>query len=193
MYLSRAVDSEVLDVLVQPKRNQRTAHKLMRKLLTKQGMVLDECSTEKKTAYRATLREPKLTRAPHTRRKQANYRAESSHAPVRRREQKKDPSRPGQPSGSCPCTRLPTTRSRFLATLSQLALTASSEPKRSRPGEMRLTLQRDIVQGAPGCVRCPTVTRLFVEDGRIEFDSNVVERSTCSRCLVPAIGGADLR
>jgi putative transposase len=39
-------------------------------------------------AYGAALRELKLTRAPHTRRKRANNRAESSHVPVRRRERK---------------------------------------------------------------------------------------------------------
>ena len=41
MYLWRAVDDEgeVLDVLVQAKRNRRAALKLMRKLLRKQGSV----------------------------------------------------------------------------------------------------------------------------------------------------------
>src|SRR5215210_2315534 len=90
MYLWRAVDSggEVLDVLVQAKRDKRAAQKLMRKLLKRQGMAPDEWVTDKNPAYGAALRELKLTRAPHSRRKQANNRAESSHVPVRRRERK---------------------------------------------------------------------------------------------------------
>ena len=90
MYLWRAVDAEgeVLDVLLQPKRDQRAARKLMRKLLKKQGMAPDEWVTDKNPAYGAALRELKLTRAAHTRRKRANNRAESSHVPVRRRERK---------------------------------------------------------------------------------------------------------
>jgi transposase-like protein len=83
MYLWRAVDSEgeVLDVT-------KAARKLMRKLLKRQGMVPDEWVTDKNPAYGAALRELKLTGVPHTRRKRANNRAESSHVPVRRRERK---------------------------------------------------------------------------------------------------------
>ncbi len=90
MYLWRAVDAEgeVLDVLLQAKRDTRAARKLMRKLLKKQGMAPDEWVTDKCPAYGAALRELKLTRAAHTRRKQANNQAESSHVPVRRRERK---------------------------------------------------------------------------------------------------------
>jgi putative transposase len=51
-------------------------------------MTPDEWVTDKNPAYGAALRELKLTRAPHTRRKRANNRAESSHGPVRRRERK---------------------------------------------------------------------------------------------------------
>src|SRR3712207_16913 len=61
---------------------------MMRKLLKKQGMAPDEWVTDKNLVYGAALRELKLTRAPHTRRKRANNRAESSHVPVRRRERK---------------------------------------------------------------------------------------------------------
>src|SRR5918995_1885710 len=90
MYLWRAVDAEgeVLDVLVQAKRDKRAAQKLMRKLLKRQGMAPDEWVTDKCPAYGAALRTLKLTRAPHTRRKRANNRAESSHVPIRRRERK---------------------------------------------------------------------------------------------------------
>ena len=90
MYLWRAVDAEgeVLDVLLQAKRDTKAARKLMRKLLKRQGRAPDEWVTDKNPAYGAALRELKLTRAPHTRRKRANNRAESSHLPVRRRERK---------------------------------------------------------------------------------------------------------
>ena len=90
MYLWRAVDAEgeVLDVLLQAKRDTKAARKLMRKLLKRQGMAPDEWITDKNPAYGAALRALKLTRAPHTRRKRANNRAESSHVPVRRRERK---------------------------------------------------------------------------------------------------------
>jgi len=50
--------------------------------------VPDEWVTDKNPAYGAALRALKLTGAPHTRRKRANNRAESSHVPVRRRERK---------------------------------------------------------------------------------------------------------
>jgi putative transposase len=90
MYLWRAVDAEgeVLDVLLQAKRDTRAARKLMRKLLKKRGMVPDEWVTDKNPVYGAALRELNLTRSPHTRHKRSNNRAESSHVPVRRREWK---------------------------------------------------------------------------------------------------------
>src|SRR5829696_4681346 len=88
IYLWRAVDAEgeVLDVLLQAKRDTKAARKLMRKLLKKQGVMPDEWITDKNPSYGAALRELRLTRAAHTRRKRANNRAESSHVPVRRRE-----------------------------------------------------------------------------------------------------------
>src|ERR687893_328688 len=47
MYLWRAVDAEgeVLEVLLQPKRDTKAARKLMRKLLKRQGMAPDEWAT----------------------------------------------------------------------------------------------------------------------------------------------------
>src|SRR4051794_5998321 len=90
MYLWRAVNAEgeVLDVLVQPKRDKRAAQKLMRKLLKKQGMAPDAWITDKCLSYGAALREMKLSRTDHVQQKRANNRAESSHVPVRRRERK---------------------------------------------------------------------------------------------------------
>ncbi len=90
MYLWRAVDAEgeVLDVLLQAERDTKAACRLMRKLLKRQGMAPDEWVTDKNPAYGAALRTLKLTGVPHTRRKRANNRAESSHVPVRQRERK---------------------------------------------------------------------------------------------------------
>jgi transposase-like protein len=90
MYLWRAVDAEgeVLDVLLQARRDTKAARKLMRKLLKTHGVAPDEWVTDKNPAYGAALRTLKLTNAPHTRRKRANNRAESSHVSVRQREWK---------------------------------------------------------------------------------------------------------
>ena len=90
MYLWRAVDAEgeVLDVLLQAKRDKHAAGKLMRKLLKKQGIVPSEWVTDKCPAYGAALRDLGLDGARHLRGKRMNNRAESSHVPVRRRERK---------------------------------------------------------------------------------------------------------
>ena len=55
VYLSRAVDAEgeVLDVLVQTRRNKRAALKLMRKLLKKYGFVPDKLVTDDLRSYGA--------------------------------------------------------------------------------------------------------------------------------------------
>jgi putative transposase len=59
MYLWRAVDSEgeVLDMLVQPRRDTAAALRLMRKLLKKQGYAPDELVTDKLGFYGAARRE----------------------------------------------------------------------------------------------------------------------------------------
>jgi transposase-like protein len=56
MYLWRAVDSEgeILDTLVQPKRNKAAALKLMRKLLKKQGFPPSVLVTDKLPSYGAS-------------------------------------------------------------------------------------------------------------------------------------------
>jgi putative transposase len=63
MYLWRAVDQDgdVLDVLVQGKRDKRAALKLMRKLLKKQGATPRTLVTDKWRAYSAAARELGLT------------------------------------------------------------------------------------------------------------------------------------
>src|SRR5215208_4208643 len=89
MYLWRAVDSEgeILDLLVQPKRDTKAALRLMRKLLKKQGFAPDELVTDKLGSYGAARRELGLS-ARHDQGLRKNKRAENSHQPVRRRERK---------------------------------------------------------------------------------------------------------
>ena len=91
MYLWRAVDAEgeVLDVLVQAKRDTAAARKLMRKLLKKQGVAPAEWVTDKYQVYGSALRELGIARGTHRTGKRLNNRAESSHVPVRRRERKR--------------------------------------------------------------------------------------------------------
>ncbi len=87
MYLWRAVDSEgeVLDILVQKRRDKRAALKLMRKLLKRQGIPPDAVITDKLRSYGAALRDLGMTHK-HVTGGRLNNRAESSHRPVRRRE-----------------------------------------------------------------------------------------------------------
>jgi transposase-like protein len=89
MYLWRAVDheGEVLDMLVQRRRDTRAALRLMRKLLKKQGFVPKLLVTDQLRCYAAAFRRLRLT-CPHEQGLRANNRAENSHQTVRRRERK---------------------------------------------------------------------------------------------------------
>ena len=86
-YLWRAVDSEgeILDLLVQPRRDKAAALRLMRKLLKKQGYVSSVLVTDKLGSYGAARRELGLS-ARHEQGLRKNNRAEKSHQAVRRRE-----------------------------------------------------------------------------------------------------------
>ena len=89
IYLWRAVDceGEVLDVLVQSRRNKRAALKLMRKLLKSQGFSPDAVMTDKLPSYGAALSELGM-RARHITGGRINNRAENSHLPIRQRERR---------------------------------------------------------------------------------------------------------
>ena len=89
MYLWRAVDNEgeVLDILVQRRRDTRAALRLMRKLLKKQGFAPKLLVTDKLRSYAATFRRLRLT-CQHEQGLRKNNRAENSHQAVRRRERK---------------------------------------------------------------------------------------------------------
>ena len=89
MYLWRAVDheGEVLDMLVQRRRNKRAAVRLMRKLLKKQGFTPKLLTTDKLGSYGSAFRHLHLT-CRHEQGLRKNNRAENSHQVVRRRERK---------------------------------------------------------------------------------------------------------
>jgi transposase-like protein len=89
LYLWRAVDSEgeVLDLLVQPRRDKAAALRLMRKLLKKQGYAPRVLVTDKLRSYASAKRDLGLS-SRHEQRLRANNRAENAHQAVRRREHK---------------------------------------------------------------------------------------------------------
>jgi transposase-like protein len=89
VYLWRAVDAEgeVLDVLIQSRRNRTAALKLMRKLLKKYAFVPDRLVTDDLRSYAAAVRDLGLA-GRHNRGRWRNNRAENSHQPTRRREGK---------------------------------------------------------------------------------------------------------
>ena len=90
MFMWRAVDKEgeVLDVLLQKRRNKKAALKLLRKLLKNQGAVPEAIVTDGLASYKAALRELGGLARHKPGRLQENNRAENSHLPVRRRERK---------------------------------------------------------------------------------------------------------
>src|SRR6516225_5258568 len=89
MYLWRGVDheGEVLDMLVQSRRDSRAALRLMRKLLRKQGFVPKVLVTDKLRSYASAFRRLRLN-CLHQQGLHKNNRVENSHQPVRRRERK---------------------------------------------------------------------------------------------------------
>ena len=89
VYLWRAVDAEgeVLDVLVQSKRNKHAALKLMRKLMKKYAFAPERLVTDDLRSYSAAVRDLGIERR-HERGRWKNNRAENSHQPTRRRERK---------------------------------------------------------------------------------------------------------
>lgn len=89
LYLWRAVDSEgeILDVLVQSRRDKGAALRLMRKLLKKHGFAPKVLVTDKLRSYAAARRDLGLS-GRHEQGLRRNNRAENSHQLIRRRERK---------------------------------------------------------------------------------------------------------
>ena len=90
MFLWRAVDDEgeVLDMLVQKRRDKLAALRLLRKLLRRQDIGPMTIITDGLVSYRAALRELGCADRHRPGRLRDNNRAENSHRPIRRRERK---------------------------------------------------------------------------------------------------------
>lgn len=90
MYLWRAVDDEgeVLDVVVQKRRDHDAALTLLRRLLRNQPVEPQLITTDGLASYGSALRELGLQDRHRPGRLRENNRAENSHLPIRRRERK---------------------------------------------------------------------------------------------------------
>ena len=86
-YLWRAVDQDgdVIDILLQPRRDRRSAERFFRKLLKGQGAVPRRIVTDKLRSYAAAHRTT-IPSVAHDTSQYANNRAEVSHEPTRQRE-----------------------------------------------------------------------------------------------------------
>lgn len=90
MYMWRAVDAEgeVLDMLLQKRRNKAAALKLLRRLLKNQAYVPDVIVTDGLASYRAAVKVLGGQSRHQPGRLRDNNRVENSHLPIRRRERK---------------------------------------------------------------------------------------------------------
>ncbi len=86
-YLWRAVDQDgdVIDILVQPRRNRQAAARFFRKLLKGQGREPRRLITDKLRSYAAAHRAI-MPAVVHSTQRYENNRAEVSHQPTRQRE-----------------------------------------------------------------------------------------------------------
>lgn len=90
MYLWRAVDDEgeVLDLVMQRKRDTEAALVLLRRLLRNQPVAPQSITTDGLASYPAALASLDLLHLHRPGRLRENNRAENSHLPIRRRERK---------------------------------------------------------------------------------------------------------
>ena len=88
MYLWRAVDDEgeVLDVVVQRRRDTEAALRLLKRLLHNQPVELETITTDGLLSYSAALDQLDLRHLHRPGRLRENNRVENSHLPIRRRE-----------------------------------------------------------------------------------------------------------
>jgi putative transposase len=86
-HLWRAVDQngEVIDILLQPRRDRQAAARFLRRLLKRSGRVPRRLVTDRLRSYRAAHRTV-MPSVLHDTRRYANNLAEVSHQPTRRRE-----------------------------------------------------------------------------------------------------------
>ena len=92
MYLWRAVDDEgeVLDVLVQKRRNKHAALKLLRRLLRNSEVHPDAIVTDKLASHREAMKVLNLQDRHRRGGMRENNRADNSHLVIRRRERKQE-------------------------------------------------------------------------------------------------------
>src|SRR6201998_4118806 len=131
MYHWRAVDheGEVLDMLVQRRRDTRAALRLIRKLLKRQGFPPKLLVTDKLRSYASAFRQLGLS-CPHEQGVRRNNRARNSHQPVRRLESKVQRFKSPRSSAALPeyaCRRLQYLQS---STPSRLPIHAAKIPNR---------------------------------------------------------------
>ena len=135
-YLWRAVDQDgdVIDILVQPRRDRRAAKRFFCKLLEGQGRPPWRLVTDKLRSYSAAHREV-MPSVVHCTDQYQNNRAEVSHEPTRQRErQMRRFKSPGQASDSCPFMDLSKTSSASDDTCCKRVITDSFEVARSSLG-----------------------------------------------------------
>ena len=140
VYLWRAVDAEgeVLDVLVQSRRDKQAALRLMRKLLKKYAFAPEQFVTDDLRSYRAAAGDLGLE-SRHERGRGKNNRAENSHQPSGGGSGKCNASKaPAQRRDSFRATPPSTTPSTPNAISSPLEHTACSAPLRCAHDAMRL-------------------------------------------------------
>ena len=132
VYLWRAVDAEgeVLDVLVQSKRNKHAALKLMRKLLKRYAFAPERLVTDDLRSYGSAARELGLERR-RERGRWKNNRAEISHR------------RPGGGSARCSASRAPAPRRSFFQPTPPFTTPSTSNAISSQPKPtVRFALRR---------------------------------------------------
>ncbi len=87
LYLWRAVDqdSQVIDILVQKRKDKKAANRFFRKMLKHQGRSPNRMTTDKLGSYGAAKKEV-MPSVIHCQDRYANNRAEASHQPTRQQE-----------------------------------------------------------------------------------------------------------
>jgi putative transposase len=137
VYLWRAVDAEgeVLDVLVQSKRNKRAALKLMRKLLKKMGFAPDRIVTDDLRSYGAAARDLGIS---HRHKRAGDGATTERRTRINRPDEGSARCRGSrvrdQPNDFCPSMPPPTIPSTSSGTSSQQRRTGHSEPRPCRHG-----------------------------------------------------------
>jgi transposase-like protein len=152
MFMWRAVDKEgeVLDVLVQKRRNKAAAMKLLRKLLKNQGYVPDEIVTDGLASYPAALKTWAAAIAISPVDYATTTGSKTPTFPSDDESERCSASSPrARPSGSSPPTQRSTTPSIFNATSSPAKPSEPSEQPPWRSGSLRPPLRREIPNFGP--------------------------------------------